>query len=298
MNNRRILIISLNVITLTLLSFLTIIFSVLYLDTYNYGFVYKYKKIIEFFIVLAILIIVAICTIFSFNNNDIIFKISITTLTFISLALLILYFMKLSGILEKINSIEGFRNYVASFGSKAVFVYILIQFLQVVILPVPGFITVLAGVYLFGPLYASLYSLIGIILGSLVAFFLGKILGYKFVCYLFGEKTINTWLEKIKNKDKIILTFMFLFPFFPDDILCFVSGLSSMKSGYFIVMIIVCRSISVFTSTYSINGSIIPYDTWWGILLWVIILALTVVVTLYLYNNGDKIQKFLKRKGK
>ena len=77
MNNKRILIISLNVIALTLLSFLTIIFSVLYLDTYNYGFLYKYKKIIEFFIVAIVLTVVVICIINSFNNNDIVFKISI-----------------------------------------------------------------------------------------------------------------------------------------------------------------------------------------------------------------------------
>ncbi len=296
MNNKRILIISLNVIAITLLSFLTIIFSVLYLDTYNYGFLYKYKKIIEFVIVAVILTVVVVCIIYSFKNNDIVFKISISTLIFMVISLLVLYFMKISGILEKINSIEGLRNYVASFGGSAVTIYILIQFLQVVILPIPGFITVLAGVYLFGPLSASIYSFIGVFLGSLVGFYTGRILGHKFVCYLFGEKTINAWLEKIKNKDKIILTFMFLFPFFPDDILCFVAGLSSMNSLYFIIMITICRIISVFTTTYSINGNIIPYDTWWGILLWIIILSITILVAVYLYNNGDKIQNLFKKK--
>ncbi len=296
MTNKRIAILTLNVIVLTLLSFLTIIFSVLYLDTYNYGFLYKHKKIIEFFIVSFILFVVVICIIFSFNNKDIVFKISITTLVFIVIALLVLYLMKISGILDKINSIEGLRNYVASFGSSAVLIYILIQFLQVVVLPIPGFVTVLAGVYLFGPFNASIYSLIGILFGSLVGFFTGRFLGHKFVCYLFGEKTINTWLEKIKNKDKIILTFMFLFPFFPDDILCFVAGLSSMNTLYFIVMITICRLISVFTSTYSINGNIIPYNTWWGILIWIVILTATVLVTIYLYNNGDKVQNFINRK--
>lgn len=296
MNNKRVLIISLNVITLTLLSFLTIIFSVLYLNTYYYGFLYKYKKIIEFFIVAIILTIVVTCIIYSFKNNDIVFKISITTLIFIVISLLVLYFMKISGILEKINSIEGLRNYVASFGRSAVIVYILIQFLQVVILPIPGFITVLAGVYLFGPLSASIYSLIGVLSGSLVGFFIGRILGHKFVCYLFGEKTINSWLEKIQNKDKIILTFMFLFPFFPDDILCFVAGLSSMNTLYFIIMIIICRVVSVFTTTYSINGNIIPYDTWWGILLWIIIFSITIIIAVYLYKNGDKIENLFKKK--
>ncbi|MBQ9782622.1 MAG: hypothetical protein IJW26_05545, partial [Clostridia bacterium] len=105
MNNKRILILSLNVIALMLLSFLTIIFSVLYLDTYNYGFLYKYKKIIEFLIVSSILCVVTICIIYSFNNKDIVFKISITTLIFIVISLLVLYLMKVSGILDKVGSI-------------------------------------------------------------------------------------------------------------------------------------------------------------------------------------------------
>ena len=92
---------------------------------------------------------------------------------------------------------------------------------------------------------------------------------------------------------------MMLFPFFPDDILCFVAGLSSMSNGYFAVMIIVCRIISVFTTAYSVSGNIIPFNTWWGLTLWGIIIILTIFLTVYLYKNGDKVDKFFKKlKGK
>ena len=100
----------------------------------------------------------------------------------------------------------------------------------------------------------------------------------------------------VKNKDKIVLSFMFLFPFFPDDVLCFVAGLSSMSSGYFLIMITVCRIISVFTSAYSLNGSIIPFNTSWGIVLWVLIVALTILATVILYKKGDNIEDFIKNK--
>mgnify|MGYP003293739262 CR=1 FL=1 len=123
-------------------------------------------------------------------------------------------------------------------------------------------------------------------------------IGFKVVKWLIGEETLVKWLEKVKNKDKILLTFMFLFPFFPDDVLCFVAGLSSMSLPYFILTIIVCRFLSVFLSAYSLNGNIIPYTTWWGILLWAIIIALVIFITFNLYKNGDKITNYFNKRRK
>ena len=188
---------------------------------------------------------------------------------------------------------------MASFGYLAVVIYVLMNVLQVVVLPIPGFIAVATGVALFGALKTSIFSYIGIVVGSLIAFFIGRVLGYKVVVWLVGEESVKKWLKSIKNKDKLILTFMFLFPFFPDDVLCFVAGLSTMSTLYFIFMILICRLISVVITSYSVHGSIIPYNTWWGILIWVVIGVLTVILTIYLYRNGDNIVKrFKKRKRK
>jgi uncharacterized membrane protein YdjX (TVP38/TMEM64 family) len=89
-----------------------------------------------------------------------------------------------------------------------------------------------------------------------------------------------------------------LFPLFPDDILCFVAGITTIKPLFFIVMILITRLISIFVSTYSMNNSIIPYTTWWGIILWICFIAITVLLAIYIYKNGEKIEKFFKRKNK
>ena len=86
-----------------------------------------------------------------------------------------LYVIKVTGFWEKIGSIEKLREYVASYGAFTVPIFILIQFLQVAVLPIPGFITIGAGVALFGPFYGSIYSIIGIVSASIVAFFIGRI---------------------------------------------------------------------------------------------------------------------------
>ena len=190
------------------------------------------------------------------------------------------------------------RAYIESFGSWAVVLFILLQFLQVVLLPIPGFITVGAGVLLSGALKGAIYSCIGIILGSIVGFLIGRVFGYKVAKWLVGKEGLDKGLKTIKGKDKVVLTFMFLFPFFPDDILCFVAGLTTVKVKFFLVMIVITRVISIFVSSFSMNNNIIPYDTWWGILLWILFFALTIVLTVLIYKKGDKIEQFFKRNKK
>ena len=85
---------------------------------------------------------------------------------------------------------------------------------------------------------------------------------------------------------------MFILPLFPDDILCFVTGLSTMSWRYFIVMQLIARAISVVATSYSVGGSIIPYTTWWGILLWILIGAAIIALFIVLYKKGDKIEKW------
>ena len=283
-------------VSLCLLSCVTVLVSVLYVSTFTGGFFYENKPLLISTVCIVVAIITIIALAYATADKKTVYKISLVVLSLITFTLLVMYFLKISGVGDKIDSVEDLRNYVASFGYLAVVIFVLVNFLQVVLLPIPGVISVGTGVALFGPFKSAVFSLIGILLGSFVAFFIGRVLGYKVVKWIVGKETLDKWLKSVKNKDKIVLTFMFLFPFFPDDVLCFVAGLSSMSAGYFLLMITFCRVISVFLSSYSLSGSIIPFTNWWGITLWGVIIILTIVATVVLYKNGDKIQKYLRKK--
>ena len=273
-----------------------IVFSVLYISTFSDGFWHDYGGLITAITVGIISVLTILTITFLSRSNKVVYKLLFLFVVTISLVTIVLYVIKVSGLLDKIDSIEDFRAYISSFGGYAVFLFILIQFLQVIVLPIPSFITVGAGVLLFGAFKGSVFSCIGIISGSLLAFFLGRIFGVKIAKWLFGEENLNKWLKKIKGKDKIALTFMFLFPFFPDDLLCFVCGITSMSSCFFIVMIVVVRIITIFVCSYSMNNSIIPYNTWWGILLWIAFFVLTLIATILIYKKGEMIEKYFSEK--
>ncbi len=229
-----------------------------------------------------------------FFKKQALYRLILCALIFIDIFAVVFFALCASGIITKINSIQALRDYIADFGNMAVFLFILFSFLQVIILPVPGSVAVAAGVALFGPLRCSLYSFIGIVSGSIVAFAVGRWIGYKAVKWIVGKDTLDNWLEKLKGKDYLILSIMFLLPMFPDDVLCFVAGLSSMTWPYFIIMIIITRAISVITTAYSFG--MIPFNTWWGILIWGVLAVLVIVLFWLVCKYSDKIDSFIKNK--
>lgn len=197
------------------------------------------------------------------------------------------YILLKTGFAEVIRDEEKFKEYLEQSGGWMTVLFITLQFLQVVLLPIPSTVTVVAGSALFGPLYGSLYSLLGILIGSVVAFLIGRYAGFRVVAWIVGEDTLKKWLEKIKGKDKLFLSAMFLLPVFPDDVLCFVAGISTMSLPFFIVVILISRIFAIFTTSYSIT--LIPFDTWWGLMIWGILFALVVALFVVLYKKSDAI---------
>lgn len=222
------------------------------------------------------------------------YRLILCTLICLDIFAVLFFALSASGVLDKLTDIDALRDYIAGFGGTAIFIFILFQFLQVVVLPVPGSVSIAVGVALFGPFRSALFSFIGILLGSIVAFFIGRVVGYKAVCWIVGKDDLDKWLNKVKGKDYLLLSIMFLLPLFPDDILCFVAGLSSMTWIYFIVMIVITRAISVLTTSYSLD--LIPFNTWWGLLIWGVIIAIIIITFWLVCKYSDKIDAFIKRK--
>lgn len=246
-------------------------------------------------LVMGLMFIVMLCSlifyIFEFKS---LYRLAICLIVCLLILSGIFFAVCATGFIKDMTSIEALREYIESSGNWAVWVFILFQFLQVVILPIPSTVTVMAGVALFGPLKCSLFSFIGIFIGSVLAFGIGRWLGYKVVSWIVGKEDLDKWLKKIKGKDYLILSIMFLLPLFPDDVLCFIAGLSSMTWGYFLVMIFVTRALSITLSAYSFDT--IPFTTWWGILCWALIISAVLALFWLVCKYSDKIDWFIKNK--
>lgn len=265
---------------LFLLGITILSFFFLYLEFFHIE-----NNFVKSFIVSIVIVLFSLVILFRIGNNKLIYKIFFSVIVLLTILIFLLYILKISGLLNKFSSIENFRQFISSFGYWTVFIFIIFQFLQVVVLPIPGIISVGAGVLLFGPLLSALYSFIGIIMGSLLAFYIGRRFGDKGVSILIGKNNLEKGLKLIEGKDKFIFTFMFLFPFFPDDLLCFLAGITKINKKFFVIMIVLTRFVSIFASAFSLNNNLLPYNTWWGILIWFIIFAILILFSVFIINH-------------
>jgi len=146
------------------------------------------------------------------------------------------------------SSAEKFRQFILQFGIWAPIVFILIQNILVVVPFIPSAVTMVAGVMIFGTWVGFLYSYIGICCGSILAFIISRKFGGYVVKGFIGEKNYNKyiqWLDKGKKFD-VIFAIAILSPISPDNLLCFIAGLSHMKFKKFLIIILLGKPISIF----------------------------------------------------
>lgn len=190
---------------------------------------------------------------------------------------------------------EELQEFITAQGAVAPLVFILISFLQVTFVPIPGAVTILAGNYVFGAGQSFLYSYIGMLTGAMFAFALGKWIGRPFVNWIAGgSEKVDEWLTKLKGRENVLLFFMFFLPFFPDDILCSVAGILPIGWIGFFIMQVITRLTSVGATLLLMSGEVIPWHGW-GLVVLALIAVLAIVAFIISYRNAERINKALER---
>jgi len=131
---------------------------------------------------------------------------------------------------------EKVKAFLKASGPLAPLVFIAGQALQVVFAPIPGEATGFLGGYLFGVPLGMLYSTIGLTLGSMLAFGLGRWLEHRFVERVVSRETLARFDFLMERQGALIAFFLFVVPGFPKDYLCFILGLSPMPWKLFFLL--------------------------------------------------------------
>lgn len=151
-----------------------------------------------------------------------------------------------------------FSAYILSLGIIAPIVFVVLQAVQVVIPILPGAIGCVAGVIAFGPVKGLIYNYLGICAGSIAAFLISRRYGMPVVRQLVNRKKLETylnWLEKGSKFDNLF-ALAILFPFAPDDLLCFLAGLTRMRLKKFSLIILLCKPPSIALYSLALAGVI------------------------------------------
>lgn len=142
------------------------------------------------------------------------------------------------------------RDIVAAWGWMAPLVFMAIQALQVIISPIPGEITGPVGGALFGTLWGLIYSTVGLTLGTLACFWIGRKWGEPLVRPFLSEHNWNRMNFIIEAEGAIICFVLYLIPGFPKDIIAYLFGLSPMPFWVFAVVSTVGRLPGTWISSY------------------------------------------------
>lgn len=274
-------------IILTILIISVGVFFYFYVKTCG-GFIERFRSPVLACGFLIIALVGVIGATFSFTDKSVVTRLILSALIVCVFILAALHLLKIFDFWENFTSIEGLRLYLLKKGVYAAFVTFVLQFLQVVVLPLPSILITTAAVMLFGVLKGALISFGGIFLGSITAFFISRKLGAKVVSFILGKEKSDKLKRSFKGVDTVFLTTMFLLPFFPDDLLCFAAGLSSISNKRFIITIALTRLISCFLTSLSVGGKLVPYNTPQGISVWIIILLISATVSLIVYKKMSK----------
>lgn len=193
---------------------------------------------------------------------------------------------------EKMNALKSI---IDGAGAWSMLVYVLVQILQVVILPLPAFVCYFPGTLIWGPGIATLLASAGVLIGSLICYFLGKLFGRRAVEWIAGKEATDKYANYLGKRGKGLFVIMQILPFFPDDILCLIAGLTGMNFIFFLATMIIVRPAIVATYCYLGSGDIIPFSGW-GIPVWIAIFAVCIVLAVLSFKYQDKIESWLKQK--
>ncbi len=175
--------------------------------------------------------------------------------------------------LNRLHSLEGVKELIQSAAPWSHLVFLLLQITSVILAPIPSNVTAMAGGACFGFPWGFFMTFVSVTCGSLLTFTLSRVLGQKWAQRLVKKKVSDKYLHLIQRKRDSFLLLVFLFPFFPDDIICILAGLTDIPFRRFALIVLCTRHWGLLVaslagaSLFSVPGWILPLLGIGGVLL-------------------------------
>lgn len=152
------------------------------------------------------------------------------------------------------HDLATLQQYLAASGMLGPLIFIAIQIIQVVIPVIPGGLSTAAGVLLFGPWAGFAYNYIGIVIGSILNFWLARHYGLAFIEHVVPTHTCRKYLACTKNQTKFdwFFALAIIAPVAPDDVLCLMAGLTKMSFKRFLLIIIFGKPVTIAVYSYAL----------------------------------------------
>ena len=146
-----------------------------------------------------------------------------------------------------LTSQQAMSDFVRNAGFSCPALFLILQAVQVVIPILPGGVSCLAGVLIFGPWLGFLLNYLGICAGSMIAFLIARHFGHPVLGCLFQREQparYDQWMQSRKHLSRWLAIAIF-FPVAPDDFLCYLAGTTPLSWKTFTAIIWLCKPFSI-----------------------------------------------------
>lgn len=155
------------------------------------------------------------------------------------------------------------REWVEGFGLWGPLVSIALNIVQVLLAPLPGQFIGMANGYLYGAWLGTLYSMAGLMVGTTLAMGLARRFGRPLVERLVDGQKLARWDRLASRRGPLFFFLVFLLPFLPDDLVCFLIGLSPLSLPRMVVLAALGRLPGVFASCWiGAHAARLPWWAW------------------------------------
>ena len=171
------------------------------------------------------------------------------------------WFLYATGFFTAAAGVDSMRLYIARFAPYSHLAFFLIQLLSVIFAPLPSNISAAAGGVLFGTWQAFLLTLTAVLFGSMLVFLLARRLGKPFADRFVSRRLSQRYADVLDRGRDRFLALAFLFPYFPDDVLCILAGLTDLAPKRFFVLVLLTRPWGLLFAS-ALGGSAFAMPLW------------------------------------
>jgi uncharacterized membrane protein YdjX (TVP38/TMEM64 family) len=158
---------------------------------------------------------------------------------------------------------QQIRAWASTLGAVGPLVTIGLNVAQVLLAPIPGQFVGIANGYLYGTWLGTLYSMIGLLIGTALAMVLARRFGRPFVERLTRPGQLERWDEIVQRRGPLFFFLIFLVPSLPDDLVCLLIGLSQLDIRRMVVLAMIGRLPGVIVSCWvGASASSLPPLAW------------------------------------
>ena len=176
--------------------------------------------------------------------------------------------------ISMIGDRDAIAEFLQQYGVLGPVILFIILVLQVFLAVIPGHAFMVAGGYIYGLVIGALITQSSTVIASQLAFLLARRYGRPLVGRLAPANVIDHWNKLAQTQGGLFFFFSFILPIFPNDLMCFIAGMSVISPRKFFLANFFGRlPCAVFVTLIGSHGFELPLYFWVLIVLVMIVLC-------------------------